>query len=235
MKNIVILIIFTFQFYNSYSQFKNRFVDSNYVEERIHVVEMHIGSSIGSPKSVNTGFIDNNQNPINMVTNGGYLVGGSIGYFTDKFADVIIGYDYQQSSLTYKYSNGNGFFKRYVLYPMAFIHPIRLNRYSFGLGFGVNCILNSNMDINFNLKSISQHVHYDFKSSYGPLLLTNFQIFIAKWISSSIIIKYNINSIDLSTFKINEAYQSNLSAPAEIQSFNSNCVFYCINLQLYFN
>jgi len=233
MKHGILVLILTIRFVTLFSQNGDNYSNNNFSEGIIRSIEFHIGSSFGYKSSVSTGFIDNNRNSIKIITDGGYIMGGSMGYSADKFFDISIGFDYQSSSLSKRYSNGTGFFKRYVFYPYILMHPLHLYRYNLNVGFGTNCILFNNMDINFDIASKNSHVYYEFNKSFGLLFLADFQVFICKWISSSIGIKYNVNTLELSTFEIDNIQKDIKLAPKDIHSFDSNCLFYSLTIRLH--
>jgi hypothetical protein len=232
MKNLLFGLLFLIWNQILYSQSDNYRL-SNFTDYKNISLELHFGSSAGDYESVRTNFYDANHNYIKIVTNGGIFAGGSVGYVIGVKLDLLLGYDYLQSNFLDNYDNGYGIFGRHVFYPMIKYSPLITKKARFILGCGINSILNSKIESSFDFPNGNQKIIYDYKSSFGPLFLTEFQIYYNNWISSSIAIKYNINRLEISTTRLNDVIIDNSNLFEETKGFKTNCLLYYISLSFH--
>lgn len=208
----------------------NSFRKSVFIEHRKIFAKVHIGLSIGGNETVKTGFVDDKNEQIKLSTNSGSLVGFSLAYLINLKFDYLIGYDYQFSTTEKQYANGTSFFKRNAVYSILKYSPFIAYQSRLNIGIGVNSLIGSKIETKANIDSTKVNVTQNYKCSFGPIFLSEFEIYINRRVSTSISLKYNENNLKIKHVKLNNYRVSKTLIPADAREFESNCLFFQLAL-----
>jgi len=231
MRYFTYLFLF-FVIQNSYSQQSGDYRYDNFLDDKDLYAGIHLGFSTYGNAALKTGFKDANNEPVLIDVEKGLLnLGLSLGYTIGLKFDIMLGIDIQGSSISSNYKSVDGNFDLIAFCPMLKYFPWTLKKNSMNLGLGLNYITDCTLKINSTLSN--QIMIYNYKNSLGPVFLLELKRYFGHVVSSSFVLKYNINHITLDNVTLNDQKIQNNQVEPEIKGFYSNCLFMYVSLDFH--
>lgn len=227
-----LIVFFNVFYFNSFSQ-KNRVftLDDDYEPSYISF-EFGLGGGRGFT-TIDTGFEVDDGSMVTFLPSSGALFKFSANFFHKKRLTYGLSYSYQLGGLSNLYENGDGDNTRKILTPTIRFAPFLSNKGKFNLGVGLNMVLSNYLEVEAKLPTETLFARYDFKRSYGPTVMAEYQEDLYKWAGWRIGLSYNYMHYELSSMKLNNVPLRFIAAPYDMIEHSASSVDYYVAFYVY--
>lgn len=222
---IFLIVVFTVFFFTAFSQ-KNRVftLDDDYDPSYISF-EFGMGGG-KSFTTIDTGFEVDNGTMVTFFPSSGALFRFSANFFHKVRWTYGLSYSYQFGGLNNLYENGDGDNTRKIITPTIRFAPFLIKKGKINLGLGLNMVFSNYLKVNAKLPTETLFARYDFKRSYGPTVMAEYQEDINKWAGGRIGLSYNYMHYELSSFELNNIPLNLTAAPYDMMEHSAASIDY---------